>query len=143
MAARRAVGDGTPSTKASIRAIGVVLEQLQSQMTTVLEAVTGSTRSLRADMAGLEARLGERIAVLEQVVRQNSADIATLKQDVAALKQDVAGLKNDVADLKKEVADLRHEVARLRHDFDHREERGRMDALELRVASLEARLGVG
>jgi hypothetical protein len=93
---------------------GVVLEDLNSKMTVVLEVVTSSKAELVERMTKLEERLSDRISVLEQVVRQNS-------QDVLA---------------------LRDEVERLRHDFDHREERGRVESLEARVAALEARLGV-
>jgi polyhydroxyalkanoate synthesis regulator phasin len=83
---RKTAGEGRPSRDDSSRAVGVMFEQIQSQMAAVLEAVTSSTHRLEASMASLEARL--------------------------------------------------------RHDFDHREERTRMDALELRVAALENRLGV-
>jgi predicted RNase H-like nuclease (RuvC/YqgF family) len=99
-----------------------VLERLESQMGAVLEAVTTSSQRLDAKIDALGAHLSERISVLEQVVRQNSDDIRKNSEDILA---------------------LRNEVARLRHDFDHREERGRVDALEARVAALETRLGVG
>src|ERR1019366_7746303 len=105
---------GAPSGAGSVRAFGAVLERIESQMGAVLEAVTSSSQRLDAKIDALEARLGERISVLEQVVRHNSEDILA----------------------------LRNEVARLRHDFDHREERGRMDPLEARVAALETRLGM-
>jgi predicted RNase H-like nuclease (RuvC/YqgF family) len=115
MAARRTTGARrAPSTAESIRGFGVVLERVESQMAAVLEAVTSSSDRLDARIDTLEARLSERIAALEQVVRAHS--------------ERISGLEN--------------EVARLRHDFDHREERGRMEALELRVAALETRLGV-
>jgi len=122
MAARRtADAKRAPSGAESARAFGVVLERLESQMGAVLEAVTTSSQRLDAKIDALGAHLSERISVLEQVVRQNSDDIRKNSEDILA---------------------LRNEVARLRHDFDHREERGRVDALEARVAALEARLGV-
>jgi polyhydroxyalkanoate synthesis regulator phasin len=92
-----------------------VLERIESQMGVVLEAVNSSAQSLDAKIDALDARLSERISRLEDAVRQNSADIEA----------------------------LRSAVARLRHDFDHREGRGRIDALEARVAVLEGRLGLG
>jgi hypothetical protein len=125
MAARKATG----SVAESIRAFGVVLERVESQMSAVLEAVATTRHELQTQINASEARLSERISVLEQVVRQNSEDIRKNSEDIVALRG--------------EVSDLRAEVARLRHDFDHREERGRMDALEARVAALETRLGVG
>jgi len=99
-----------------------VLERIESQMSAVVEAVTTSTQRLDAKIDAMGAQLSERISVLEQVVRQNSVDIRKNSEEIVA---------------------LRNEVARLRHDFDHREERGRVDALEARVAALETRLGVG
>ena len=41
-----------------------------------------------------------------------------------------------------QIRSLRDEVAGLRHDFDHRQELGRVDALEVRVSAIESRLGV-
>lgn len=126
MAARRTAGATRASSTA--RAFTVVLERIESQMATVIEAVTTSSQRLDAKIDGLEARLSERISILEQVVRQNSLDIQKNSADILALQADIVS--------------LRDEVARLRHDFDHREERGRVEALEVRVAALEARLGV-
>ncbi len=138
MAARKA----TDSTAESIRAFGVVLERVESQMSAVLEAVATTRHELNAKLDASEARLSERISVLEQVVRQNSVDIRKNSEDILVLRGEVSDLRGEVSDLRGEVSDLRAEVARLRHDFDHREERGRMDALEARVAALETRLGV-
>lgn len=113
--ASRKVGTRTSEDPASTaaRAHSVVLEQIHSQMNVVVEAVTGMEERFMRELAAAEARLSERISVLEQVVRQNSDDIR----------------------------DLREELARLRHDFDHRSELDRLESLEDRVAALEARLG--
>jgi uncharacterized coiled-coil protein SlyX len=116
MAARRTtVARKASSGAETTRAVGVVLERIESQMGAVLEAVTSSSQRLDARIDALETRLSERISVLEQVVRQLSGHMSALG----------------------------HEVARLRRDFDNREERGRMEALEARVAALETRLGAG
>ena len=105
----------------TVRGFGVVLERIEAQMGMVLEAVTSSSQRLDAKIDAPEARLSQRISDLEQVLRRNSEDIRQNSGDIR---------------------DLRDELARLRHDFDHREERGRMDALEARVTALEVRLGV-
>ncbi len=104
-----------------MRGRDVVLERIESQMQVVLEAVTGLGGRLEAGLAGLEARLSERIVVLEQVVRQNSADIQRNSADIRS---------------------LREEVAQLRRDFDRRAELARVSALEERVARVEAKLGI-
>jgi predicted RNase H-like nuclease (RuvC/YqgF family) len=129
MAAQRTTGaTKAPSAAASIRGFGVVLERIESQMTAVLEAVTSSSERLDARIDLLEARLSQRISALEDVVRQHSQRISALEDVVRQHSERISSLEN--------------EVARLRHDFDHREERGRMEALEVRVAALEARLGL-
>jgi hypothetical protein len=114
MAARKTSNRETvPSGVATARAFGVVLERIESQMAVVLEAVTSSSQRLDAKLDAVEARLSERISWLENVVRRSSADTNA----------------------------VREEVARLRQDFDLREGRARIDALEARVAVLEGRLG--
>lgn len=115
MPRRGPAGAKAPSTGEALRAQGVLLEQLGSQMSLVLEAVTSSKAELEASMRALEDRLSQRITMLEEAVRQLAAEQRA----------------------------LREEVARLRRDFDQREERGRVSALEVRVAALEARLGIG
>ena len=137
MGARRTTGARrAPSGAESARAFGVVLERIESQMTAVVEAVTSATQRLDAKIDALGAHLSERISVLEQVVRQNSLDIRQNSEDIRKNSEDIGQNSEDILA-------LRNEVALLRHDFDHREERGRVDALEARVAALETRLGVG
>ena len=87
----------------------------------VLEAVTGFERRLDAKIDATEARLSDRISVLEEVVRQNSRDILKNSADIRALRDEVAGL---------------------RHDFEHRQELGRIDVLESRVSAIESRLAI-
>lgn len=121
MAQRNPRGTKPPSRADTARAHGVLLEQLGTQMNMVLEAVNGSAQQLHAKIDSAVAQLSDRISVLEEVVRQNSRDI----------------LKNS-ADIRT----LRDEVAALRHDFDHRQELGRVVALEARVSAIESRLAL-
>ena len=80
----------------------------------VLQAVNGAEQRLDAKIDSAVAQLSDRISVLEEVVRNHSGEIRA----------------------------LRDEVAGLRHDFDHRQELGRVGALEARVSAIEARLAV-
>ena len=128
MAQRNPRGTKLPSRSETARAHGVLLEQLGSQMNVVLEAVTGFERRLDAKIDASEARLSDRISVLEEVVRQNSRDIQKNSEDSRRHSA--------------EIRSRRDEVAGLRHDFDHRQELGRVDALEVRVSAIESRLGV-
>ena len=117
------------TTAEAIRAQSVLLEQLGSQMALVLESVTASRAEMDAKMTALEERLSQRIAILEEAVR--------------GLAADNRGIRAELSRLGDQVTRLSDEVARLRYDFDHREERGRLDALDVRVTALEARLGIG
>jgi len=101
----------------------------------VLEAVTGFERRLDAKIDATEARLSERISVLEEVVRQNSRDILKNSEDIRKNSDDI---RKNSADIRA----LRDEVAGLRHDFDHRQELGRIDVLESRVSAIESRLAI-
>jgi hypothetical protein len=116
----------------------VILEDIRSQNLTTLEAVHSSHLSLRAQIADVDERLGGRLTIVENVVRQNSADIRELKADVGGLKADVGGLKADVGVLKTDVAGLKVAVADLRAGLERVE--GKVDGLtplEARVTALE------
>jgi hypothetical protein len=122
---------------AEARAMGVLHEQMQSQMQVVVEGVHsmhGELRSLGVKVdALLEERLGERISALEQVVRQNSLDIRRNSEDIRKNSEDIARMSSQLAALQSEVASLRH-------DFDTRHDRSEVQALERRVSAIEARL---
>jgi hypothetical protein len=71
-----------PTTSEQIRALGVVMEDMRSQMALVVEATTATRTELRADMREMRVELSDRISVLEQVVRQNSSDIQKNSADI-------------------------------------------------------------
>jgi chromosome segregation ATPase len=142
MAQRNPRGTKLPSRSETARAHGVLLEQLGSQMNVVLEAVTGFERRLDAKIDASEARLSDRISVLEEVVRQNSRDIQKNSEAIQKNSADIQKNSEDIRRHSAEIRSLRDEVAGLRHDFDHRQELGRVDALEVRVSAIESRLGV-
>jgi hypothetical protein len=121
MAQRSPRGTKPPSRADTARAHGVLLEQLGSQMNMVLQAVNGAEQRLHAKIDSAVAQLSHRISVLEEVVRKQSGEIRALRDEVAGLRNEVAGL---------------------RHDFDHRQELGRVGALEARVSAIESRLAV-
>ena len=127
--------------KDDIRALGVVIERVDTNVRLLAESMTGMRTELKNDLAELEARLSVRITRLEDAVRTNSRDIRDLKTDVAVLKTDVAMLKTDVTALKTDMSDLRQEVAELRRDFERRDAT-RLTALEARVTELEKRTGI-
>ncbi|WP_394827519.1 hypothetical protein [Pendulispora albinea] len=137
------------SFREEMRFLGVRFEQLQSQVATMLEGMLAGFARLDAKIDAVEARLLERIGVLEEVVRQNSADIrqnsADIRQNSADIRQNSDDIRQNAADIRRldqRIDSLQEEVARLRHDFEHRKEHERFDVLERRVAALEARLGM-
>src|SRR5690242_18406476 len=81
---------------AAIRAQSVLVEDLQSKIELVLEAVTGSRESLERSMHELEARLSARIDVLERVVRQNSEDIRKNSEDIRKNSADIQKNSEDI-----------------------------------------------
>jgi hypothetical protein len=100
----------------------VLLEQIRGDQRAMFEAMNAGFEGLRREMDTRFTRVDERLAILEAVVRQNSADIKRLAT---------------------EIDELRAEIRGLRRDFDTREERERIAALEQRVAKLEQTLKVG
>jgi chromosome segregation ATPase len=143
MASRR--GAAVPRAATSVRALGVVLEQMHSQMGVVVEAVTSMQAKLDKKLDAEEAI--RRFEIIEDVVRQNSADIRRLEARVSALEEAVRrnseDIKKNSEDIKKnseDIRELREQVAGLRHDFDHRSELTRISDLEGRVAELERRV---
>lgn len=124
-----------PTMRESVRAMGVLYEQLGSQMTNVAEAVTTFRSELRGDVSALEARLAGRISVLEEVVRENSAEV---RKNSIATQENSAAIQQSSAAIRT----LREEVAGLRGDFERRAEIGRVGALEARVTAIETRLGI-
>ena len=74
----------------SRRAHDVVLEQINSQLTTVLEATTMTRTELRADMVAMERRLGDRLTRVEEAVTTHSGEIRRLEDSVTAHSAQIA-----------------------------------------------------
>jgi hypothetical protein len=104
-----------------IRGVGVMVERIDSNVRALAEALVSTRDELKRDISELDARLSERIGIIESVVRQNSVEIQKNSTDLRALTA---------------------EVARLRHDFEHRPERAQLASLEERVTALELRAGI-
>jgi archaellum component FlaC len=133
--AKRAARSPAARGEDALRARDVLLEHIESQMQVVVEAVSGIRERLDTKLNELEARLSQRIEILEQVVRQNSEDIRKNSEDIRKNSEDIR--KNS-----EDIEALRAEVAQLRRDFEHRAERARMDSIEARVTRIEEKLGM-
>jgi chromosome segregation ATPase len=132
MAARRA-SVNQYATKDDVRAIGVVVERIESKLGALTEGLGVLRDELKTDIASLEQRLSARIAVLEEVVRKNSEDI---RKNSEAIRQNSEDIRKNSEDIRL----LRVEVAELRLRFDQRE--SRLDELERRISIVEQRLGI-
>lgn len=89
----------------------VLLEDIQSKLQVVLEAVHGSRQQLETKFEARFVAIEERLSNLEFAVRQSSLDILALRED----------------------------LNQLRRDFQQRQELQRITALEQRVDALEKR----
>ena len=107
----------------------VLLEEIRAKQDAMYEAMVAMGEGLRGEFRSEIAKVTQRLDVLESVVRQNSEDIKVLRAEVA--------------ELRAEVAELRTEVRQLRRDFDNREERTKIAALEARVTELERLVKAG
>jgi methyl-accepting chemotaxis protein len=93
------------------RARDVLLERIESQMQFVIEAVTGMREDFDTKLTALEARLSDRIRILEEVVRQNSKDIRDNTERIRALEEAVRKNTEDIRknseDIKKNSEDIK------------------------------------
>src|SRR5450631_8996 len=95
----------------------VLMEDMRSQFKVVVEMVQSTRVDLIAHFDRRFTKIEERLDALEFAVRKNSEDIRQNSEDIEA---------------------MRVELRQLRADFDRREERARIDALEKRVDKLES-----
>lgn len=130
MAAGKSKASASRRPPLKVHELGALLEDLRSQQDVMLEGIASISERLDRTMT-LEAgqRLERRILDLEAVVRQNSADIRKHSEELQKHSE--------------ELREMRDELRRLRTDFDAREEKARVAALEARVTRLEQQLKVG
>ena len=115
MVRRKSRGAKEPTAKEIAHAAGVRVEQSQSEFRILLEGFRTLEDSVNREVGSLRGDMrdvGNRLDRVEAAVTQHSAEIRGLRADVQGL----------------------------RHDFDHREELGRVSALESRVSAIETRL---
>ncbi len=113
----------------------VILEEVRSQQKAMFEAITSMreefTRTLNERFDAVELRL----QALESAVRENSADIQKNSADIQKNSEDIRRLFEITSE-------LRLEIRSLRADFEQREDRARIAALEDRLQKLEQRMGL-
>jgi hypothetical protein len=137
------------SRSSATRAQNVILEQIQSQMRLVVESTLATREELGAQIADLKADLSLRISVLEEAVRQNSADIREHSR-VLGEHSRVLGEHSRILREHSEIIREHSEVLRqhsaaiqeLRRDVERLSDRTEVRTLEVRVAAIEARLGI-
>ena len=63
------------ATRDEMRGIGALFEQLDSKISLLAEGIMNVRDELKADLRATEDRLANRIGIVEDVVRQSSAEI--------------------------------------------------------------------
>lgn len=104
-----------------------VVENIEQQNRAVMEAVLGMERRLTERMDLRFEKIELRLSALEFAVRKNSEDIRKNSEDIRKNSEDIAALQR--------------EVARLSTILGADRETNAIQALEARVAALEARIG--
>lgn len=102
----------------------ILLEEIRSQNEATIDAVHALGRELRQEFRDEIGRLEQRLATVEAVVRQNSIDI----------QKNSADIQKNSADIRA----LREAVERLEQRAEGFADHARLEALERRVAALEA-----
>jgi hypothetical protein len=99
---RARVGAEEPGPVAALK---VILEQIEGQMTAVIEAVTMTRDAICREIAELRHELSSRMDVLEVALRRNSADIQKNSAGIQSLaaKLDSRADANQVLALEQRV----------------------------------------
>jgi predicted RNase H-like nuclease (RuvC/YqgF family) len=98
-------------SKTDVRAIGVVVERVESKLVALAEGVMSFRDGVRAEMADLEQRLSARISALEEAVRKNSEDLRTLRVEVAELRLRFDQRELRLEDLERRVSEVEKRVS--------------------------------
>jgi hypothetical protein len=111
MAKKRPNGDDL-TTRESLRALHVLVEDLQSTIQTVAEAQVASDLKDERRHEQLRAEMNVRFEVLEAAVRQNSQDIRQNSQDIRKNSEDIRDLADRFTPLVQRVTVLEERVAK-------------------------------
>lgn len=93
------------ATKEELRLLGARFENLESTVKAFGEGLVGLREHVTDEIRALRRELSSRIALLEEVVRQNSSDLQDMKADVADLRRRFDRLERE-SDLEKRVAEV-------------------------------------
>lgn len=113
----------------------LMLENIQDQQKMLAEALGAFRSGVDVRFDEMEARLTRRLDVLEAVVREHSA---MLKEHRTMLEEHGSMLMEH----GRELCALRAELDRISRKLDHMASAAALEALEKRVAALEARVGI-
>ena len=132
------IGDVETRLSDKINFVGAMVEQLVSDMRVYVEGTRGEVEALKRSWAEAQRQIELRIFDLEDVVRRRSRDLGALEKEVAKVRADLEAerasmnsVRDDLVKWKCDGGELPPIIAR--HD-------ARFDALEQRLAAVEARL---
>jgi methyl-accepting chemotaxis protein len=114
------------------------LEKIEGDLKLVLEVMHTGFASFRRDVQTHIDDLKARLSLVEEIVRQNSRDITyvlTAIQEVGRTVQRNTALMDEHT---RELRDLRAAIDRIDDHLDEKAARAEVEAIEHRVAALEA-----
>ena len=76
--------------------IGVMLEEIMSRLDLLAEGQAQLDQKMDRQIGQLRAEMNERFSVVEQVIRQNSADIQKNSRDIEAVQRALVELRQKV-----------------------------------------------
>ena len=103
MAKQKARLPVNPTPKEQSHYNAVLLEEVRSQMNTVIETMEVNHTQLNEKIDGVEMRLTDRIEIVETVVKRNSAKLQEHDQRFDRLETDVKEIKAKLDDVAGKV----------------------------------------
>ncbi len=90
----------TPDPEAC-RAHDVLLEQIDSKMTAIVEVATSTKTELRAEIAAMEQRLGDRVTRVEEAITSHSSQIRRLEDAITTHTAQLRHLRHDLEEMRQ------------------------------------------
>jgi len=100
-----ATTDELAAFREEFRDHGVLFEQLVTKVQVLAEGLVGMREHFTTEIRATREDLSSRIAIVTEVVRQNSGDLQDVKADVADLRRRFDRLERE-SDLEKRVAEV-------------------------------------
>lgn len=91
--------NSTPGAE-GCRAHDVLLEQINSKMTAIVEVATSTKTELRAEMAAMEQRLTDRVTRVEEAITMHSGQVRRLEDAITTHTAQLRHLRHDLEEMR-------------------------------------------